>query len=206
MSCYQYTTKTHNLTLMHNTQTPPKVHITSTKPTKSQNWLHLHMLLSSHWPTQHSNNHWTRTMSTISLAWQLKPSTTTPTVKCHSQRSPQPKQENPMVYKTKSHFHRQPANKWGWEPHPNNDNDPAVEAEDYWPTSDPNNDCTHQCFTACTEDNTTGNISQTKQDDSLSPPALATPKCSSSTIMKVTQSMPNPSKTSWHLRYSKHTE
>ncbi len=39
-----------------------------------------------------------------------------------------------------------------------NDNDPVAETDDYWPTSDRDNYRTHQCFAACTEDNTTGKI------------------------------------------------
>jgi len=35
---------------------------------------------------------------------------------------------------------------------------PSTTDDDYWPTSHPENDRTHQCFAACTEDTTTGKI------------------------------------------------
>jgi len=41
----------------------------------------------------------------------------------------------------------------------NDDNkDTVADAEDYWPTSDPEHEHSHQCFATCTEDNTTGKI------------------------------------------------
>jgi len=69
------------------------------------------------------------------------------TVKCHLDQS----QKNQCSIKPTATFQADTTTD-------NNENNDKSTDDNYWPTSDPENDQTHHCFAACTEDHTTGKI------------------------------------------------